>query len=273
VGAYELEGERVALDGLPYPSVEVPGRETCRLYFLRHMYLFGTPTSLLMRSEVVRSRFPFYEARYAPFEDAHACFDVLRNWNFGFVHQVLTYSRRDNESILSRIGSFGFEGLLPLAILVAHGRDYLSDEEYHRFLNDAEHQYFLFLGKSALRGGSQEFWDFHRNGLASINYYLDWRLLGKWIPLAMLDYIGNPKRTWDAFCRRWKKVLPTASGRPRPTDVERINGTAPLRGQADQTRAVLLAAGSGEPPDQATVRGGDGKGRRLAGSDPVAEGR
>jgi hypothetical protein len=37
----------------------------------------------------IRSRKPFYEERYAPFEDAHAYFDILKHWNFGFVHQVL----------------------------------------------------------------------------------------------------------------------------------------------------------------------------------------
>jgi glycosyltransferase involved in cell wall biosynthesis len=230
VGAYELKGERIALDGLPYPSVEVPGRDICRLFFLRNMYLFGTPTSLLMRSEVVRSRFPFYEARYAPFEDSHACFDALRSWNFGFVHQVLTYSRCDNESLFSRSRSAGFLFYNHLALLVAHGRDYLSEEEYDECLKHAEKSYFLFLGKAALQGRNREFWELHRNALAALYYCLDWRFLSKWIPLAMLEYIGNPKWTWDAFRRRWKKVLPTASGHPRPADVERTNGTAPLRG-------------------------------------------
>ena len=61
VSAYELEGDEVRLDGLPYPSPAVSGREICRLYFLEGKYLFGTPTSLLLRSELVRSRDPFYD--------------------------------------------------------------------------------------------------------------------------------------------------------------------------------------------------------------------
>jgi len=156
---------------------------------------------LLMRSELIRSRDPFYEERYAPIEDAHVCFDLLRTWNFGFVHQVLTYSRRDNESILSRIMPFKFLFFSRLAMVVAHGRDYLSAEEYDRCLNDAERQYFLYLAKCAckLDRMSREFWEFHRNGLASINYSLDWRLLAKWIPRALLE------KTWEAFWRRWDK--------------------------------------------------------------------
>jgi glycosyltransferase involved in cell wall biosynthesis len=203
VGAYELAGELVDMDGLPYPSTEVLGRDVCRLYFMKHKYVFGTPTSLLMRSELIRSRVPFYEEQYAPFEDAHACFDLLRTWNFGFVHQVLTYSRRDNDSIISRIRAFGFLLLSRLTMVLAHGKDYLSEEEYDRCLQEAERQYFLYLGKAvcSLRRSSPEFWEFHRRGLASVNYSLDWRLLSKWIPRAVLE------KTWDTFWTRWDAIF------------------------------------------------------------------
>ncbi len=199
VSAYELEGDEVRLDGLSYPSVEVSGREACRLYFLREKYLFGTPTSLLFRSELVRSRAPFYDVRYAPFEDGHACFDLLKTWNFGFVHQVLTYSRRDNHSIISKVRPFGLELFLHFSMLVAHGKDFLSQEEYNRCLKLAERQYFLYLARTAcaLHRPSTEFWEFHRKGLASVNYSLGWRVVSKWIPRALLE------KTWDGFWGRW----------------------------------------------------------------------
>jgi len=195
VGAYQLEGDRVSLDGLPYPSPELPGRYVCRLYFQEGVYLFGTPTSLLLRSEIVRSRSPFYEERYAPFEDGHACFDLLRKWNYGFVHQVLTFSRRDNESILLRLRPFSFHRLLPLSMLVIHGRDFLSEDEYKNCLRAEERRYFAYLARSAcaFHGNREEFWDFHRKGLAAIDYALDWRLLAKWVPRAVVE------KAWDTF--------------------------------------------------------------------------
>jgi glycosyltransferase involved in cell wall biosynthesis len=201
VASYELAGESVDLDGLPYPSPEVTGRDACRFYFLKGKYLFGSPTSSLIRSEVIRSRHPFYEERHAPFEDAHACFDLLRTWNFGFVHQVLTYSRRDNESVLSRILPFGFVLFSRFAILVEHGRDYLSTEEYDHCLKRAEREYFIHLTSAAcaLRPESQDFWKFHRKGLASLNYTLGWKSLWKWVPRTVLQ------KTWNAFWRRWDK--------------------------------------------------------------------
>jgi glycosyltransferase involved in cell wall biosynthesis len=206
VAAYELEGDRVSLDGLPYPSPEVSGREICRMYFLNRIYLFGTPTSLLFRSELVCSRAPFFEERFAPFEDAHACFDLLEIWNFGFVHQVLTYSRRDNGSILSRIRSFRFPLFTRLSAVVVHGRTYLSNNEYAECLQDAEREYFRFLGLAALQGKGEEFWTFHRNCLASIQYRLDNIFFVEWISRAILEFAGNPKRFIDHIRARRRKA-------------------------------------------------------------------
>lgn len=203
VAAYELEGDEVRLDGLPYPSPEVPGQLAGRLYFIRDKYLFGTPTSLLLRSDIVRSRDPFYDERYAPFEDGHACFDLLKTWNFGFVHQVLTYSRRDNESIISKVRPFGLQLFLRFSMLVVHGRDYLSDEEYGRKLKQAEYEYFSFLSKcaSAWHRESSDFWEFHRKALASVNRSLDWRLLAKWIPQALAE------KAWHRAWGLWNRII------------------------------------------------------------------
>jgi glycosyltransferase involved in cell wall biosynthesis len=209
VSAYELEGDHVSLGGgFPYPSPEVPGRDACRLYFLKGTYFWGTPTSLLMRSDLVRSRNPsFYDERYAPFEDSHICFDVLRTWNLGFVHQVLTYSRRDNESILARIRPLRFELFTRLAKVVVHGHDYLSEDEYKGQLKSTEREYFCFLGRSALQGRDAQFWDFHRGRLASINYSMNFRFMAKWSLIVLLDDLGNPKRTLEYLWPRRKRLF------------------------------------------------------------------
>lgn len=203
VAAYELEGDEVRLDGLPYPSPMIPGREACRLYFLEGKYLFGTPTSHLLRSDLVRSRDPFYDERFAPFEDGHTCFDLMRSWDFGFVHQVLTYSRRQNDSIISRVRPFNLELVLRLMMLVAHGRDYLSPLEFDHCLKDAERSHFRFLARCACARHSwgPQFWEFHRNGLAAVNYQLNSRLLAKWVPRALLE------KTWDTLWATWDNIF------------------------------------------------------------------
>lgn len=202
VAAYELEGDEVRLDGLPYPSPEVTGREAAGVYFVRGKYLFGTPTSLLFRSDLVRSRKPFFDERYAPFEDGHACFDLLKTCNFGFVHQVLTYTRRDNDSIISRVRPFGLELFLRYSLLAVHGRDFLSPEIFDLRMKEARREYLSFLSGAACarHRESREFWQFHRKGLASIGETLDWQLLWSWIPRTLME------RTWAGAWRAWDRI-------------------------------------------------------------------
>jgi glycosyltransferase involved in cell wall biosynthesis len=208
VAAYELEGDHASLGGLPYPSLEVPGRDICRLYFVKGIPLFGTPTSILMNAEFVRSRNPhFYDERYAPFADFFVCLEALRTWNFGFVHQVLTYSRRDNESTLSTLRRYSFDEFCYLAKLIAYGKYYLTEEEYPGYLRYAKRRYFLFLGTSALQGRDRKFWEFHRARLASINYPLDSSFMAKWIFIVLLDWVGNPKRTFEYLWPRRRRIV------------------------------------------------------------------
>jgi glycosyltransferase involved in cell wall biosynthesis len=201
IAAYQLEDE-LRLDGLPYPSPEVSGRDVCRLYFLEGKYVFGSPTSSLLRSEAVRSRNPFYDERYAPFEDGHVCFDLLKAWDFGFVHQVLTYSRYDNGGMMSRLRQFSLGPFLRLSMLVAHGKNYLSQEEYLQCLKRAEREYFLRLTKAAcaLHRENREYWEFHRTGLASFNYSFDWKRLARWLPRAIIE------KAWGSFWGRWDNI-------------------------------------------------------------------
>ncbi len=97
VGAYGLEGNELKWAGLPYPSTCIDGREVCRRFFIEDIYVFGSAHSLLYRSELVRNHDPFFNEANVH-ADTEACFDLLRNCDFGFVHQVLTYSGVQTES-------------------------------------------------------------------------------------------------------------------------------------------------------------------------------
>ena len=201
VAAYQLEGVEVRLDGLPYPSTMVPGRQVGRLWFLEGVNAFGTPTSLLMRSQIIRSRVPFYDERYAPIEDGHVVFDMLTTWDFGFVHQVLVYSRRQKEALSARLWPLGAEFFARLSFVAVHGKDYLSEEEFERCLKRAERDYFVYLTKAAcaLRPATLELWEYHREWLASIDYSFDWKRLARWLPRAVVQ------KAWESFWRRWDK--------------------------------------------------------------------
>jgi len=74
IGSYSIEGKRVLFQGLDFSERVVNGREICRNTMLgTQAYVFGTPTSLLYRSDLVRRTktfFPYPED--APHADVSA---------------------------------------------------------------------------------------------------------------------------------------------------------------------------------------------------------
>lgn len=199
VGSYSLEGSDLAFDGLPFPSPITSGGAVCRLFFLNNRYVFGSVTQLLLRSEVVRNRTPFYDAAFEPFEDAAAIFEVLALWKFGFVHQVLTFSRREHASLMMRLLDMDSPLAFRLFMLRSFGRKFLDDAEYRQRLKWAERAYAQLIidGVMALRGNS--FLEFHGLMLKRMGYTASSGRLWWCAVLGVLDVLLNPKRGLRLF--------------------------------------------------------------------------
>ena len=169
VSGYRLEDADVTLDGLPFPSTVVDGREICRRTLLGELYVFGSPTSLLIRSDAVRSRTPFYdEAHYPRHWDTAVCYEILRNRDLGFVHQVLTFTRRSGAvrtPVSRRLGTILPEHLL---MMKTFGPTYLSQREYQARLREMLSDYRRFLCANLFRRRGKEFWDYHHGALQRI---------------------------------------------------------------------------------------------------------
>jgi len=196
VGSYYLKGTTLMGGGLPYPSPRIDGRALCRRHLLEGLFLFGSPTALLWRAEVVRARHPFYEGgRYHA--DTEACYRTLKDWDFGFVHQVLSFLRTDNPSRMARVRDFGPSYLDKLIILTRFGPDFLSPTELDQALRHQWHRYYELLGEAALTLRPREFWDYHREGLATIGHRLAWYQPRLWLYtlLALADAVLNPLKT------------------------------------------------------------------------------
>jgi glycosyltransferase involved in cell wall biosynthesis len=161
VGAYGLQGHQVMWTGLPYPSEVVPGREICRKLFLEGLYVFGTATSLLFRAELVRNRDPFFDESNLH-SDSDACLALLKSCDFGFVNQVLTYTRVRDASLYAFSTEFNTFLAGRLHDLVMHGHDYLSQEEYQRCLKLKLKEYYNYLGWGLLHRKGKSFWKYHR---------------------------------------------------------------------------------------------------------------
>jgi glycosyltransferase involved in cell wall biosynthesis len=166
VSAYALEGERVVLSGLPYQTDWVDGREACRKHLLERQHVFGTQTSVLYRADLVRSRVPFYEESNVQ-ADTEVCFAILQNSDFGFVHQVLTYTRVRPGSLNAQSLDLQTSWPAMLTLLSRYGPIYLNKDELERCRTQHLSDYYAFLGKSLLMRRDRHFWDYHTKQLAA----------------------------------------------------------------------------------------------------------
>lgn len=204
VGAYGLMGTRVVWDGLPYPSTVVSGRQICRDTLLGGPYVFGNPTSVLMRSEIIRSRDPFYDESNIH-TDTAVCYEILQDSDFGFVHKVLTYSRIREGS--GRTFSQRFNTYLPglLHDLIKYGPIYLKPEELEAGIKVHLKTYYEFLGRSVFYSYEKSFWQYHETKLKDLGYPLSKLKLASAMFLLGIDHLLNPKRAIEGRLSRWFK--------------------------------------------------------------------
>jgi glycosyltransferase involved in cell wall biosynthesis len=174
VSAYRVEGTWAGLGGLGYPSTVFSGREACRKTLLKWAFVFGTPSSLLVRSECIRQRQPFYDEEHFPQHfDTAACLEVLRDWDFGFVHQTLTHTRKHDEARTPfswEINSHLAEGV---AMLMKYGSTYLERAEGEEILRQWVAGYRRFLANNMLRRRDEIFWNYHRTIVGHLGWSLN----------------------------------------------------------------------------------------------------
>ena len=204
ISAYQLKGDTIGCQGLRYEQQVISGREACRLHLLERKSLFGNPSSIMYRSDLVRERNPFFD-EVSMLEDTEVCYDLLRGRDFGFVHALLVYLRVDNESITSKFESFNPYLLHELILVRKYGPELLDEDEYERRSHDLEKMYRKYLGEAVLANRRDEFWEYHLRGLQQIDYRLTKRKLTSWAAGAVADLALNPKNTVERLVKRLKR--------------------------------------------------------------------
>lgn len=172
VGAYTMDGRSVAWQAPLYPCHCAPGPDVCKNKLLGGPYVFGTMTCLLIRSDLVRRREAFFNERNIH-ADQEACFDVLHDSDFGFVHQVLTFSRPRAESNGAFAADFNSIELGELVIFLRYGLVFLEESAYRRRLQEIRWQYHRVLAHNMLRVRSKQFWKYHQDTLAAFGGRVD----------------------------------------------------------------------------------------------------
>jgi len=200
VGAYGLDGCHVLWSGLPYPSTLISGKQACRLLFLRGLYVFGTATALLYRADLVRSHKDFYNEDNIH-SDKEACIDLLRDCDFGFVHQVLTFTRVRPHSLLMMSRSLNSIMAGKLHDLVKYGPHFLTGSELDVCLQRTLSEYYTYLAGSFLRGRDDSFWAYHMRTLREAGVPLSRVRLARAVLARLFSAVTNPGNTLEILLR------------------------------------------------------------------------
>jgi glycosyltransferase involved in cell wall biosynthesis len=193
VSAHRLEEDRISLDKLPKDAPLIPGedsftidgRSVARAILAERAYVIGSPTSFLLRTKLVRGMNPFFSTEFLH-ADKEACLRLLQECDFGFIRQVLTFTRRHNEAITSLMSTLDSRRQENLLLLEKHGPVFLTVPELLAARQRELRGYYQFLARNVGTGKGSEFWASHKNildkaGSPFKRMKLAKKFLGRWL--------------------------------------------------------------------------------------------
>jgi glycosyltransferase involved in cell wall biosynthesis len=193
VSSYWLDGNDLCGSGVPPKTTTLLGRECARRYLRTGTCPFASQTHVMYRASLVRDHGAFFNASFV-FADFQKHMEILEDWDFGFVHQVLSFSRRDDKSILGSRRSFGPGQLVRYIFARRYAPIFLGKDESSYIIARCKNEYYRLLARALLRFRGRAFWRFHEEALMALGEgdTFDWRYLAMTIGQEVLSLGLNP---------------------------------------------------------------------------------
>lgn len=213
VGSYAITNDGVRSLGLPHDVTIFSGHDICRLYLRGVVDAFGTPSTVLYRSDLVRAHVPFYPGS-APSADLAICLECLRTCDFGFVQQILSFQRLHAEAASARLEDLDGFLLDRIEFLAKYGPIFLPEAERRSRMAQLLDEYYSHLAIAVVNLRDSHYWDFHNNRLKRLGHSLLCSRLVSAVLWKSLDLIFNPKQTIEKVIRRFhrRRAVPVDSG-------------------------------------------------------------
>ncbi len=205
VGSYQLRDE-VRWIGLPETTVVIPGREVCRLSLLGELDVFGSTTSCLYRSALVRQQQGSFFPHSRPHADTSVCYRDLQHCDFGFVHAVLSIERVHDDRATAKAERLSMGTVAYLETLLDYGPRYLTAPEFAWRKQEAMVEYYRFLGGCLLKMRPREFWRFHASRLRELGYPIQWRKVWQGAAAESIEEIRHPKTALRKLAQTVRQV-------------------------------------------------------------------
>jgi hypothetical protein len=103
IGSLRRRGGRIECRGLPRDQAIFPGKYIGRGYLQQTLFSIA-PSSGMLRSEIVRARPAFYPTEFLH-TDIAAYLDLLDGTDFGFIHEILNFSRVHHASVTATVAN------------------------------------------------------------------------------------------------------------------------------------------------------------------------
>lgn len=194
VGCYWFHGEGFRGDGLPPSSGILDGNEIRREHLLTDVYYLGTPTTLLFRAAALLSLTPCFRPGLF-FDDVDLCFRVLRDWKFGFLHQVLAFVRDDNNGLFNAFAEFDYIPAYRYLLAATYSREMFDSGQAEAIIERRKAAYYRQLGYWLVHGRPKQYWEFHQKAGRLMGHELSYAELIRWATVEIWDLIYNHKAT------------------------------------------------------------------------------
>ncbi len=195
--------ERILYDRLRQADAPTPaeptllsGTEAARIPLLEDRHFFGSPTTMLIRADLIRKRRPFYDTLNLH-ADAESCYDILQESDFAFVHKPLAFVREHAASHTASVEGLQSMFAGRVYVLSRYGHVYLSEPEFQRRLAEMMAQYYAKLASAFVEGRGERFWEFHRALLMRIGAPLNRARLAR----AVARHVARKAATPSAIAR------------------------------------------------------------------------
>ena len=163
-------------------------------------------TSLLLRSDLVRKRPVFFNEPHLH-ADHEFCFEVLKESDFGFCQQVLSYTRPRPGSTSSFAEKFDVIVLGKFAIFLKYGHELLNQTEYRPVLAKRRGNYYKALAHSMLRLRPGAYWKYHRDTLLAYGYRISPLLLTIALVQDVLTQLLHPINAFRRTRHWWSQAV------------------------------------------------------------------
>ncbi|MEM1434903.1 MAG: glycosyltransferase family 2 protein [Pseudomonadota bacterium] len=162
VGSYAEVNGKTVCKGLPEDRAWFEGSDAARRSLLGDAYPFWSPSCLLHRMSALTKREHFYRAPHLH-ADVECAYELLRDWDLGFVPETLTRIADHENSRTSRLAK-PLKKLLAynLDLFVRFGPEFIGPESYEGALKQHLKRYYEALATGIFDLQGAEFWQYHR---------------------------------------------------------------------------------------------------------------